>query len=209
MHNSRDPCLERKCLTGVPLYQKLRNYFTLSNAMRHPISIAHHLVVIGNGLVIAGGDLIAGGRTNVKDFTHNSGGSLAKGLRISGQIMFLISVFLLLYGMFRVIRECQSERNGHIHPTLLILLATWPLLLIRCVYGILSATVPAFDYFDSGNYANGGLKTDFVVNENVLGTTMEWATSVLLMLTWFTSRRGPSMTELKEGWVEGQLVIMK
>ena len=59
---------------------------------------------------------------------------------------------------------------------------------MRGLYGILSGVLPAFNYFNPDNYGPTGLKDSFLVSEYIMGTTMEWTSCTMLMLTYFTSR---------------------
>ncbi|KAJ8520301.1 hypothetical protein ONZ45_g2889 [Pleurotus djamor] len=101
-------------------------------------------------------------------------------------------------------QEIVTEQIAHtpsaseppsIHPTLILLLLIWPLLVVRGFYGLLSPFVRAFNYFDSSNYGSHGLTLKFVTYEYVLGTTMEWASCALLVGTWWAERYHPGKTE--------------
>lgn len=142
---------------------------------------------------------MAGGKQDLSSFNANPNLTAAKSMRTAGQAVFLsINAFLL----YCVVDSMKSDRREsasgkRIHPTLYILLAAWPLLLVRGIYGILSGVVPAFNYFDPTNYTADGLKDSFVVSEYVMSTTMEWTSCVLLLMTYFTSRNDPQEVEHK------------
>lgn len=117
-------------------------------------------------------------------------------MRTTGQAIFLTINAFLLYCIYDTIKQNRRENPGKgIHPTLLILLITWPLLFVRGIYGVLAGVLPAFNYFNPGNFDATGLKTSFVVSEYILGTTMEWASCTLLMITYLTSRNDPKKAD--------------
>ena len=93
--------------------------------------------------------------------------------------------------------QTGAGRRG-VHPMLWILLCVWPLLVARGVYGVLSPVVPAFNYFSVSNYDENGLKNAFVVSEYLLGTTTEWTSCALLMLTYVTSRNDPKRADFEK-----------
>ena len=136
---------------------------------------------------------MSGGEQDPSAFNSNPNLNVAKSLRAAGQFVFLaINAFLL----YCVVDSMRSDRRQSIvlksvHPTLYILLATWPLLLVRGIYGFLSAIVPTFNYFDPANYTADGLKDSFVISEYVMSTTMEWTSCVLLLMTYFASKHDP------------------
>jgi hypothetical protein len=80
---------------------------------------------------------------------------------------------------------------------LLLLLATWPLLFVRGLYGVMSGVLPAFNYFNPNNYGDTGLLNSFVISEYIMGTTMEWTSCALLMATYLTSRNDPKKADLE------------
>ena len=143
-----------------------------------------------------GGSLLAGGHNNVHDFDSNM--VTAKAMRTAGQAIFLTINVFLLYCIIDTIRQSRRENPGKgTHPTLLILLATWPLLFVRGLYGVLSAVLPAFNYFNPNNYGETGLTDSFVISEYIMGTTMEWTSCTLLMVTYLTSRNDPKKADLE------------
>jgi hypothetical protein len=192
---SRDSWLEPKNPSNTPRFKKILNSFSPfgSGGAPHPMAIIHHLLAAANIVVIAGGSVLAG----VDPAEFNQHMPTAKGLRATGQAIFLaINIFLLL-SIISVIQQSKREHPGKgIHPTLTILLATWPLLFVRGLYGLLAAVVPTFNYFDQSNYGEMGLKNYFVISEYTLSTTMEWASCTLLMATYITSRSDPKEVTL-------------
>ncbi|KAF7982874.1 hypothetical protein HWV62_25108 [Athelia sp. TMB] len=195
-HNTatHDSWLEPRRPKGQPFLQRLQQSFTIiGNDRRSPMSTIHVLLIAANTIIIAGGSLLAGG--DVVQFYKNL--PTSKGLRVTGQLIFLLINTFLLYCLVRVIRQARRENPGRrVHPTLLLLLAAWPLLFVRGMYGVLAGLLPTFNYFDPTNYTDTGLTNSFVASEYVLGTTMEWTSCVLLLSTWYTSRKDPKKADL-------------
>jgi hypothetical protein len=161
------------------------------------MNFVHTLLLGSNAIIIAGGCLLAGGLATPN---FNSVLMRAKIMRATGQAVFLSITSFLLYCLLDTIRKCKREDKGsHIHPTLYLLLAAWPLLFVRGIYGILSAVLPAFNYFNPSNYGPDGLTVQFVATEYVLSTAMEWSACSLLMLTYFTSLNDPPDVYAQEG----------
>ena len=139
---------------------------------------------------------MSGGKQDLSSFNSNPNLTVAKSLRAVGQAIFLAINAFLLYCIIDSIKSNRRQPTvgKGIHPTLYILLAAWPLLIVRGIYGVLSAVVPTFNYFNPANYTADGLKDSFVISEYVMSTTMEWTSCVLLLMTYFASRysRGQS-----------------
>ena len=182
------------------------------------MSVMHNLLICANAIIITGehrlhsinfpvywqlffinnigGSLLAGGSNSVKDFDSNL--LTAKIMRTVGQSIFLAINVFLLYCILDTIRQSRLEKpNKRTHPTLLILLAIWPCLFIRGLYGIMSGVLPAFNYFNPDNYGQTGLKDSFLASEYVMGTTMEWVSCTMLMLTYLTSRNDTKNADLE------------
>jgi peptidoglycan biosynthesis protein MviN/MurJ (putative lipid II flippase) len=139
---------------------------------------------------------MTGTGNGVQDFTANL--KTAKALRTTGQAVFLTINIFLLYCIVDTIRQSRRENPGKgTHPTLLLLLATWPLLLIRGLYGVMSGVLPTFNYFNPDNYGESGLENSFIISEYFLGTTMEWSSCTLLILTYLTSRKDPKKVDME------------
>ena len=157
------------------------------------MAIIHSLLINANIHIIVGGSQFAGisGKTDVTEVEATE--KRAKIFCIVGQSIFLAINAFLLYCVLDSIRSYKREK-GKFHPTLWILLACWPLLFVRGIYGILSAALPAFSYFNLDNYG----KTGFIVSEYIWSTTMEWLSCALLMLTFVTSLDDPPLEPLEE-----------
>jgi hypothetical protein len=159
-----------------------------------PMAIIHNLLVVANSIIIVGGAMLAG-RTQ-QQFEANL--PTARDMRVTGQSIFLAINTYLLYCILSTIREFKSDHpERSVHPTLYLLLAAWPLLFVRGLYGILSSVVPQFNYFSFSNYGPNGLTDAFVVSEYVLSTTMEWTSCALLMSTYITSLHDPKKGNAK------------
>ena len=196
--------LEPRSLPGTPLFKKVMEGVNLFGPRFQPIAIVHNFLIIGNTLLVVGGSMVAGGHNNVDQLNANL--AFEKPLRVSGQALFLIVLIFLLYCICISRQECRRKCHNT-HPTLSILLVVWPLLFVRGIYGLLAAIVPIFNYFNFNNYTTHGLKDSFVISEYILGTSMEWMSCVLLMLTWFTSYRFELDDSRIKEWKEGELVV--
>jgi hypothetical protein len=189
-HNNadHDSWIEPKHPPGTPMLKRFLDSIAIFTKPPRPMAIMHHLLTGANAIIIAGGSLLAGSSTNVKQFNANL--HTAKAMRIAGQSIFLAINAFLLYCIADAIRQCKRE-HSRVHPTLYLLLATWPFLFVRGLYGILASALTVFNYFAPSNYGPYGLTTSFVVSEYILSTTMEWSSCALIMLTYLTSRNDP------------------
>ncbi|KAJ8456599.1 hypothetical protein ONZ45_g18656 [Pleurotus djamor] len=98
----------------------------------------------------------------------------------------------------RVPVEPAARPSQSPHPTLLILLVVWPLLVVRGCYGLLGPFIGPFDYFNDDNYGEHGLTAEFVTYEYVMSTTMEWTICTLLVvllgdMIYFHSFKSPGL----------------
>jgi peptidoglycan biosynthesis protein MviN/MurJ (putative lipid II flippase) len=133
---------------------------------------------------------------NIQDFNPNL--TTAKAMRLAGQAVFLIINIFLLYCIVEAILHSRyNSSNKGTHPTLRLLLAIWPLLFIRGLYGVLSSVLPIFNYFNANNYGESSLTVSFVTSEYFLGTLMEWSSCTLLIGTYLTSRNDPKEVHLE------------
>jgi hypothetical protein len=137
------------------------------------MAIIHNLLIEANTIIICSGSLVAGDRNSVLEFRANY--TKERAMRTTGQGIFLLINVYLLHCITDTIRNYKREHPDRpVHPTLYILLAVWPLLLVRGIYGVLSAVVTDFNYFAPSNYGPHGLTDSFVISEYVLGASMEW-----------------------------------
>ncbi|KAF5379458.1 hypothetical protein D9615_006612 [Tricholomella constricta] len=198
-HNfkSHDSWLEPRDHPDTPLLKRFLNSFVLFGSKRRPMALMHYFLIAANAIIISGGSQLAGGHDNVKSF--DAGLSDAKIMRTVGQSIFLTINCVLLLCIFQAMHQYRRENpGGKMHGTLYILLAAWPLLFVRGLYGILSGVYPPFNYFNPDNYGDHGLTDGFVISEYILATTMEWASCALLMFTYVTSRNDPPKAPLEE-----------
>lgn len=159
------------------------------------MAVIHNLLIVANAIIISGGSILAGGPDDITD----SKLATAKAMRTAGQSVFLAINAFLLYCILDSISQSRRENPGRsIHPTLYILLATWPLLFVRGIYGVLAGVLPAFNYFNPDNYEEHGLSNSYITSEYIMGTTMEWTSCALLMATYLTSRNDPKKGDLVE-----------
>jgi hypothetical protein len=153
-------------------------------------------------LSIIGGTLVKGDNNTAQQLSRNL--PSAKALRTTGQAaLLMVSIFFVLC----IVNTIQQSRREYpykrIHPALLLLSATCPLLFVRGLYGVMSGVLPGFNYYDPDNYGEAGLTKSFVISEYIMGTTMEWCSCTLLMLTYFTSLNDSGTADL-EMYSEGK-----
>ncbi|KIM37943.1 hypothetical protein M413DRAFT_76503 [Hebeloma cylindrosporum] len=197
-HNfaSHNSWLEPRFPPGTPVYKRFLLSFALFGPNRQPMAVMHNVLVGANAIIITGGSLLAGGSNTIEDFDASL--STAKIMRTVGQSIFLAINTFLLYCIVDTIHQSRLENpTKRTHPTLLVFLAIWPCLFVRGMYGILSGVLPAFNYFNPDNYEATGLKNSFIVSEYLMGTTMEWVSCTLLMVTYLTSRNDPKKADLE------------
>lgn len=154
------------------------------------MAIMHQLLIAANVVIIAGGSSLAGAQTSLEVFNERLHKAVI--LRtVGGSIFLMLTMVFCPCVLYTIWQYRQEQSRGQMHPTSIILLVAWPFLMVRGVYGILSAVYSPFDYFYPGNYAKDGLKDSFVISEYVLSTAMEWTTCLLLMFTYVTSQNDP------------------
>jgi len=195
-HNfaSHDSWLSPRFLPGTPWYKRLICSFTIIGPSRRPMAVMYNLLIAANALIASGGSLLAEEHNSASQFNWNL--TTAKATRMTGQLVLLGINIFLLYCIVDTIRQSRRENPGRgTHPTLLIFLVICPLLLIRGLYGVMSCAIPVFNSFDLNNYGETGIITSFVINEYIMGTTMEWTSCALLMATYITSRNDPQKAD--------------
>ncbi|CDR88757.1 uncharacterized protein SPSC_05589 [Sporisorium scitamineum] len=84
-----------------------------------------------------------------------------------------------------------QERPWYAHPTLLLLLITWPFLMVRGIFGVLQAVIPDLNYFNSEVYDANNLTQQFVTEETCMVTMMEFISAAILTSTFFATRPEP------------------
>ncbi|KAF7430708.1 hypothetical protein PC9H_006419 [Pleurotus ostreatus] len=163
-----------------------------------PMGFIHSYLVVANTLIIVGGTMLSRGSGDSEGFESDLQRiQTSKILRTVGQAIFLIINIALLSAILMTAYQARVESNrqeedeetsNYPHPTLIILLIVWPLLIVRGLYGLLSPFVDPFNYFVPDNYDSHGLTLKFITYEYVLGTTMEWLSCALLIGTWWTEK---------------------
>ncbi|CAN6648275.1 hypothetical protein TRVA0_023S00364 [Trichomonascus vanleenenianus] len=140
--------------------------------------IFHWLLIPSNALVIAGGSMLAGVNFNAPDAASKV--HTAKVLRGVGQAMFvllnlvsgLLAIYLIKYKKIRTYM-------------MYALLAAWPFLFIRGIFGLLSVFISDINYFDLHNYTANGISPRFIACEYVLATSMEYIAACLILSTYY------------------------
>lgn len=135
--------------------------------MRHsPAFYFHWILIPANAILIAGGSMASG--VNYQALDHSNKIRTARALRCTGQAIFLLMTIIL--GLLAAKLYLKEHKKGAL---LLSVAIAWPFLLVRGIYGILAAVLPAFDYYNFNNYTSVGISESLVVGEYVMGTTME------------------------------------
>jgi hypothetical protein len=185
---------------GTPFLERLKDCFCFFGPKRRPMFFVQFFLNSANGLIIGGGSLLGSGissTTTLEMFQlHLLRGVTPKAMRGTGQALLLCLNLFMLYCVIDAMRQWRRERPDRpVHPTLQILLIAGSFLVVRGVYGVLGAVLPAFNYFSPNNYDEGGLTQKFLISEYLLGATMECLACLLLMYTYFTSRDDPPSDE--------------
>ncbi|ANZ75679.1 BA75_03310T0 [Komagataella pastoris] len=143
------------------------------------IGLLYCLTVVANVLVAVGGTLLASLNANEYD-NKLSRIDTSKGLRATGQALFLISTLAVL-----ALAACVVILDN-IRSYLLasVFLAT-PFLLVRGLYGLISPFVQGVNYASMANYTSTGMSTSFIVTEYVLSTTMEFISGCIFLSTYY------------------------
>lgn len=162
--------------------------------LRHsPAFYFHWILIPANAILIAGGSMASG--VNYQDSGHSNKITTARALRCTGQAIFLLMTVIL--GSLAAKLYFKEHKRGAL---LLAVAIAWPFLLVRGIYGILAAVLPAFDYYNFKNYTSSGISESLVVGEYVMGTTMEvCAAGTFLVQALMTKYIPPSPPNSKLG----------
>lgn len=150
-------------------------------SLRHDTSIYfHYMLIPANVILIYGGT-----RTiNVSADEWSTSPLVKEGkiMRVVGQSIFLGGcVFILAYAVrMRLVKKLSGA------PLTAVLLAGPPLL-VRGAFGIIAALVDDYNYYDFSNYSATGLKIKFLIGEYLMGTTMEYLATMILLLSHFAA----------------------
>lgn len=149
--------------------------------LRHDVSIYfHYLLVPANVILIYGGTRMM--NVSADEWSTSPLVKQGKILRVVGQSLFLVGcVFILAYALrLRFVKKLSGA------PLLAVLLAGPPLL-VRGAFGIIAAVVDDYNYYDFNNYSASGLNIKFLVGEYLMGTTMEYLATMILLLSHFSA----------------------
>jgi hypothetical protein len=169
------PCLtkeERKAMT----FGERRRW-----QWRSPAHLYHYTLIPANAILIAGGTITAG--VPASEFATSHIVHTGRIMRCVGQTVFL--VLTVLQGGFAIYTYKVLKVRGAMIVAVLIVL---PFLIVRGVYGILSAVLDDFNYYDFNNYTAAGLTPAFLVREYVMAVTMEFISACVLLGQYFISR---------------------
>ncbi|QFZ25483.1 hypothetical protein EJF18_10579 [Clavispora lusitaniae] len=141
--------------------------------------IFQNLVLIpANVFIIIGGVMLAGMDSEQLE-NHYEEVNLSKGLRTTGQAVFVFVTFTVVAFNIHVYAK-EKVRNC---LTIAVMCAS-PFLLVRGIFGILAIHVTDMNYFDASNYTSGGSASHkLTIYEYVLGTTMEFIVACCLVST--------------------------
>jgi hypothetical protein len=165
-----------------PSDKQINEYATRSEKTKAiwtaPVVIFTWLLVPANILVIAGGSMLANGDPDSPNYDSLATKSL--GVRVTGQIIFLILVIVL--GLTSIWLSTKKQVRNY---TVMAASASSIPLLIRGIYGVVSCFINELNYFRLDNYSHSGLSTKFVACNYVLGTTMEFSAAFILLSSYF------------------------
>jgi len=147
-HHFGESWLEKRSIyKGKTGFAKFFENFRLKGIKDRPMGIVHWLLIAANAIIITGGNLLAGDATTVTSaWSTNSDIKTAKALRAAGQAIFLL-INVALAGCFIMTVVQYRNKYGHSstpfygHPSLALLMATWPFLFIRGVFGVCQAVI--------------------------------------------------------------------
>jgi hypothetical protein len=182
--------LKPRFVPGTPWYKRFISAFTIVDSNNRLTPVGHMLQTAAHSLIMTGGTMVN------TELQSNRNVPAAKGLRTAGQAVSLTINIVVIYCILNAIRKSRrASHDKRTHPTLLVLSAACPLLLIRGVYGVMTGILPAFNYYNPHNYGNSGFVRSFVISEYIMGPATEWAACALLMLTYFTGLKDPGSAD--------------
>ncbi|CDR98607.1 hypothetical protein [Sporisorium scitamineum] len=152
------------------------------------IMMVDWMLIAANAIIISGGSVSSAAYTD-RDLTPSEVKSkldAANGMRAAGQAVFLAINTALLACI-----AVTVQRPWYAHPTLLLLLITWPFLMVRGIFGVLQAVIPDLNYFNSEVYDANNLTQQFVTEETCMVTMMEFISAAILTSTFFATRPEP------------------
>lgn len=154
-----------------------------------PKDAFHYLLIAANALLVAGSAMLSGMTAEELDLEANKV-TTSKGLRATGQIIFLVLTIgvagLTYYNYYY--KKLHTRAMG-------CLIASFPFLLIRGIYGVLSIFIDDMNYLVITNYFSGAAHRKLTIYEYVLSTTMEFVAALILLNTYWI--RSPSRSDTK------------
>lgn len=186
------------------------------------LALVDWMLIAANAIIISGGSLSSAAYTDkdLSPSQARSRLNASKAMRAAGQAIFLAVNTALLGCLAATIHQHRHHRHDHktaqigdtprdekveeepnassrprrwyAHPTLLLLLLTWPFLAVRGGFGVAQALLPDLNYFNSEVYDANGLTQQFVIEETCFVTMMEWISAAILASTYFTTRSRPA-----------------
>ncbi|RCK62457.1 hypothetical protein Cantr_09268 [Candida viswanathii] len=158
-----------------------RNWCQRVDARFPPSTVFHMLLIPANAFIIAGGSILAGQTPGDSDPTKVS---TSKGLRTSGQVIFLVQTIMAI-ALAVYVYVVEGLRHCNIYSIFLVA----PFILVRGIFGIMSIYVHDMNYYDVSNYTAEGFHTKFVIYEYVLATTMEFVTGCIYVSNYYFESR--------------------
>ena len=147
--------------------------------MTTPSALFHLLLIPANAILIAGGSMLSGMSQEEIENDHSKV-ITSKALRTVGQAIFLTqSLFVVFLSIYLYFKEKLKV------ATLYLLFLSFPFLIVRGIFGILSIYITKMNYFQISNYSEDGLSNYFVACEYTMATTMEFVVAVLLIMNYY------------------------
>lgn len=146
-------------------------------------STFHWILIPANAIVITGGSMLSSISSDEWDQAQQKINT-SKALRCTGQVIFLCQT-LFIIGLTTYV---FFKENVRIYTTK-ALFATFPFLLVRGIFGILSIFISRMNYFQLSNYDEHGLSAYFIACEYTMATTMEFIAACILLSIFFHDLR--------------------
>jgi len=138
----------------------------------------HMALIPANAILVSGGSMTAG--VLPSEYSTSSLVYTGKIMRITGQTIFLVMTQFMFGCALRIL--LKDKQRGYM---LYAVFMAWPFLTVRGIYGVLSAAVDKFNYYDFNNYTSTGIAASLLVGEYVMSTSMEFVAALILLSTFF------------------------
>lgn len=145
-------------------------------------AVFHMVLIPANALVISGGTTLTGVDTDKWD-QETDKINTSKGLRTTGQAIFLIQTIIVILLLIYV--YVKEKVRG---CTIYLLFAASPFLLVRGIFGIMSIFIDEMNYYQLSNYDRAGLTSAFIAYEYCLATTMEFIAASLFISNYYLDK---------------------